>query len=81
MTARVWTNSGPFIKEADDERHATIATVHTGVAADAELMSAAPELLEALLGLLDWQNEIKHPVPLYLLTNARRAVRKAVREQ
>ncbi len=45
--------------------------------ADARLIAAAPELLQALHKLLEWQAEVKHAVPLIYLEKARAAISKA----
>jgi len=42
-----WVAQGPYIKERDD-RAATVATVHSGNAEDAQLIAAAPDLAAAL---------------------------------
>lgn len=45
--------------------------------ANVRLIAAAPELLEALHKLLEWQAEVKHAVPLIYLEKARAAIAKA----
>lgn len=45
--------------------------------ADAALISAAPDLLEALRKLVEWQDEVKNAVPRIYLDRAQSAIAKA----
>ena len=45
--------------------------------ANARLIAAAPDLLDALNALVDWQAEVKHAVPRTFLDAARAAIAKA----
>ena len=88
-----WTVAGPSgdLEIWSREAHKSIAFLASypdpaNEAANARLIAAAPELLEALEGLMEWREEIRadlrlHTSPDALLAKAHAAIAKARGEQ
>lgn len=82
MTSRVEQGSSLVAKNLDGDWHIDLIPEQTCVAGivDARyvhLFTAAPDLLNALRKLVEWQAEVKHTVPLVYLEFARAAIAKA----
>lgn len=72
-------SSNELIEEVSVLSHdaGLVCIAHSISDESARLIAASTDMAQALLDLINWQDEIKHAVPLSYLRRARSALRKA----